>query len=227
MLNHKILIVEDDVRLAEMVAEFLQTEQFETFIAYSSEEAVLLLEKHTFNLVILDLSLPQSDGMTFYKTHLMLMSLPVIILTATNDDLVEVTAINNGVDDYLSKPVRPQVLVARIKSVLRKSNQSPALTDSSNEGLFLDTTNFTVTLDGEAIPITDSEFELLDILYHRPGEIISRDELFKIIKGYQYDGLDRVIDMRISSLRKRLNDEQPPHRFIKTIRSRGYLFIKE
>lgn len=227
MINHKILIVEDDVRLAEMVAEFLQTEQFETYIAYSSEEAIPLLEKQTIDLVILDLSLPQCDGMTFYKNHLMQMSLPVIVLTATNDDLVEVTAINNGVDDYLSKPVRPQVLVARIKSVLRKSSSSPALTDSSNVGLFLDAINFTVTLDGEAIAITDSEFELLDILYHRPGEIISRDELFKIIKGYQYDGLDRVIDMRISSLRKRLNDERPPHRFIKTIRNRGYLFIKE
>lgn len=223
-----IVLVEDDERMSDMIQMFLESEGFAVHVIHDGKEAGEWIPKQQPDLVLLDLMLPGMDGIAVCKTVRPHYQGPIIMLTAKDDEFTEISALNIGVDDFMTKPVRPHLLKARINVQLRRQTTTPEKTeDFQCQNLTVDWKHFTVELDGNPIELTDAEFEVLSFLVKNAGKIVSRDEIFAGIRGIEYDGEDRSIDMRISTLRKKLGDTQAPNRFIRTIRSRGYCFMTD
>jgi two-component system response regulator RstA len=151
---------------------------------------------------------------------------PLLFLTACSEDISEVTALGIGADGYLHKPLRPHILLAHIEAQLRRASNNSQTSITSHE-LSIDFKNRTVSANQLPVELTGSEFELLEYLAKRRGTIISRDECYLALKGIAFDGLDRSLDMRLSGLRKKIGDDQPPYRIVKTVRGKGYLFVDE
>ncbi|MEW9799734.1 response regulator transcription factor [Alteromonas sp. CYL-A6] len=217
-----LLIIEDDQRIAMLIASFLQKEGFEVEIAFDGKQALGIYSMRRFDLVVLDLMLPDIEGTLLAAQLKLIKDRPILMLTAIDDELQEVQAFDAGVDDYLPKPVQPQRLLARIKALLRRVKPENSGNDTS---LIVNEVNREVSYLGQKVLLTDAEFDLLDFFIKHPNQKISREQLIKGLRGFDYDGLDRSIDMRVSALRKKLSDEIAPYRLIKTIRGFGYLFV--
>lgn len=218
-----VLIVEDDQRIATLIANFLQKEGFETATAADGRQAFSMFSECLFDLVVLDLMLPDVEGTLLAAKLKTIKDCPILMLTAIDDELQEVQALDAGIDDYLSKPVQPQKLLARIKALLRRvKSERPLHIDSS---LRINEVSREVTYRGQKVLLTDAEFDLLDFFIKHPNQKISREQMIKGLRGFDYDGQDRSIDMRVSALRKKLSDDSAPYQLIKTIRGLGYLFV--
>lgn len=219
MRDTRILLVEDDAPLAEMMQSFLQEEGFTVVCCHDGNVACHKIDQQSFDLAVLDLMLPGRDGLEICRHLRKSSDIPVLMLTAKDDDMVATASLQLGVDNYLQKPIRPHLLLAHIEALLRRSY--PANTPVQD--IHLDSATYTASLKGSALELTSGEYQLLAYLYEKAGEIISREQLYQDIRGIPFDGIDRAIDLRISTLRKKLNDDQPPYRYIKTVRSKGYL----
>jgi len=226
--KQKITLVEDDIELAKMIQSFLICEGFEVSWKENGLEAVDHILKIQPDLVILDVMLPGIDGVEVCRRIRDEFSNPVLMLTAKDDDLSEITALNTGADGYLNKPVRPHILLAHIKALLRRNKASSKLHNSSViqvQDLSINLDAYLLIKEDQEINLTSGEFQLLAILAKSSGIPVSRDELYQQLRGIEYDGVDRSIDLRVSSLRKKLDDDIPPYRYIKTIRAKGYLLV--
>lgn len=219
MADKRILLVEDDQPLAEMMQEFLQQEGFQVTRCPDGNSACQIIDQQNFDLALLDLMLPGRDGMEVCRYLRKSSDIPVLMLTAKDDDMIAAASLQLGVDNYLQKPVRPHLLLAHLEALLRRSHP----TGTPVQDIEIDTGSYTARLKGELLTLTSGEFQLLAYLMGRAGEIISREQLYLDIRGIHFDGIDRSIDLRISTLRKKLNDDQPPYRYIKTVRGKGYL----
>ncbi len=219
MRNTRILLVEDDAPLADMMQTFLQEEGFTVHSVHNGDDACLEIDRQTFDLAVLDLMLPGRDGLEICRHLRKSSDIPVLMLTAKDDDMVATASLQLGVDNYLQKPIRPHLLLAHIEALLRRSYRS----DTQVEDISINPTTYTASLKGTDLELTSGEYQLLAYLYDRAGEVISREQLYQDIRGIPFDGIDRAIDLRISTLRKKLSDDQPPYRYIKTVRSKGYL----
>lgn len=218
--------MEDDSRIAKLLVQFLRSEKFDVDWVESGEQAVEKVQTEAPDLIVLDLMLPKMDGIEVCEAIRPDYQNAILMLTASEGDLQEVTALNAGIDDFLSKPIRTHVLLARINALLRR--QAPQVqTKLQVNDLFIDHDKRQVSRNDKTISLADSEFELLWILASRAGTVIKRDELFHLLRGKEYDGLDRSIDMRISQVRKKLSDDDNPREYIKTLRQLGYLFMKD
>ncbi len=226
----RILLVEDDLKLAALVKEYLESDQFEVDVESRGDTAAnrILTDKH--DLVILDVMLPGLDGFEVCKRVRPDFDGPILMLTARSEEVDEVIGLETGADDYMSKPVRPRLLLARMRTLLRRVqlNETPrtiseecALIELTN--LQIDATKRSVLLKGHPIYLTTAEFDLLWFLAQRPGEVVTRDQIFEKVIGMPYDGLDRSADLRITRLRKKLGDDGKQPSRIKSIRSVGYL----
>jgi len=215
----RLLLVEDDLALAQMMEEFLALEGFEVTVFHHGDEAFRAIPQASWDIAVFDLMLPGHDGLSLCKQLRRNSDIPALILTAKDDDMVAAASLQLGVDNYLQKPIRPHLLLAHLQALLRRSQHSAALESS----LQLDSQNYQATLHGEVLTLTSGEFELLEYLDQRRGQIIPRDELYQALRGIPFDGLDRSIDLRVSTVRKKLGDEKPPYRYIKTVRGKGYL----
>ena len=225
----KICLVEDDVELSQMVVEFLTSEGFDVVPIYEGTDAVESILRLSPDLVILDIMLPGVDGVEICRQLRPNFSRPIIMLTAKDDDLVEVASLQQGADNYLSKPIRPHVLLAHITATIRRES-SPEFQRSADQlivqDLVLDKESFSVTQGDNTISFTTAEFELIVLLAESAGIPVSRDILYEKLRGFEYDGLDRTIDLRISAIRKKLNDESAPYKYIKTVRGKGYILSR-
>ncbi|MEH6343571.1 MAG: response regulator transcription factor [Bermanella sp.] len=220
-----VLVVEDDQRIAKLLAQLLRSEGYAVSSVSDGAAAVDAIKASPPDLVILDLMLPKLDGVEVCQAVRPQFQKPILMLTAHEDDIYEVTALKAGVDDYVTKPIRPHILLARMEALLRRTH---IITNKLMvAGLEIDHSKRSVMQNGAPIDFSDSEFELLWSLAHRAGQVIPRDMLFQGVRNKDYDGLDRSIDMRISKLRKKLGKHNPEHEYIRTIRNVGYLFIKE
>lgn len=226
----RILLVEDDLKLAALVKEYLENDQFEVDVESRGDTAAnrILTDKH--DLVILDVMLPGLDGFEVCKRVRPDFDGPILMLTARSEEVDEVIGLETGADDYMSKPVRPRLLLARMRTLLRRVqlNETPgtiseecALIELTD--LQIDATQRSVLLKGHPIYLTTAEFDLLWFLAQRPGEVVTRDQIFEKVIGMPYDGLDRSADLRITRLRKKLGDDGKQPSRIKSIRSVGYL----
>ncbi len=219
-----ILIVEDDPSLCAWVCDYLGDHGFLISVATQGDMAVELIRADMPDLVLLDIMLPVKNGFDVCTEARAFYSGPILMMTACTEETDEVLGLELGADDYLSKPVRPRVLLARVKALLRRDTDFGSSSLRIFGGLRMDAASKSASLDGKTIAISVNEFDILWLLASQAGKVISRAELVNRLRGIDYDGFDRSIDIRISRLRKKLeNDPSLPCR-IKTVWGKGYLF---
>ena len=234
----QILIVEDDERLAELTREYLSNNGLSVSVEQNGAVAVERIKAEQPDLVILDLMLPGEDGLGVCRLVRSEYSGPIIMLTARTDELDQVVGLEVGADDYISKPVTPRLLLARISAMLRRSSKLKAASDTIGlqeptdarhhfGSLIIDNSMREAWLGDEDIDLTSAEFDLLWLLASNAGRVLSREEIFSALRGISYNGQDRSIDVRVSRIRSKIGDDPEHPRRIKTVRSRGYLFVKE
>ena len=226
-----ILMIDDDTGLCELVEQYLALDGYQFSAAHDGPHGLTLAETGNFQLILLDIMLPGMDGLSVLKTlRANAHYCPVLMLTARGDDVDRIVGLELGADDYLAKPFNPRELVARIKAILRRVEltQAPNSTSDSvlnmNE-LLLNPANRQLSCNGEVVALTATEFQLLELLMRRAGEVISKDELSREVLGKRLQMYDRSLDMHISNIRKKIaiysSDEK-----IQTLRGSGYLFLQ-
>lgn len=232
--NQSILIVEDDERLALLTKDYLQKNGYKVEIEANGNRAITKILETKPALVILDLMLPGADGFTVCRTVKEKYKAPILMLTARSDDVDQILGLEIGADDYISKPVKPRVLLARVQSLLRRTQQETVEVGGSQTShnlvfgaLTIDSARREAWLNEDEIELTSAEFDLLWLLASNAGRILDREEIFSELRGIEYDGQDRSVDVRISRIRSKIGDDPIHPRRIKTIRSKGYLFVKE
>lgn len=226
----RVLLVEDDTRLATLIQEYLTQHGFTVSIEARGDRATARILGEQPELVVLDLMLPGCDGFEVCRAVRTRYTGPILILTANGEDIDHVMGLEIGADDYVTKPVQPRVLLARIRALLRRgtAQQAAAETrDMSFGQLLIRGAAREVMLNGEPIILTSNEFEILRLLASHAGEVLGRDTMLAALRKIDYDGLDRSVDLRISRLRKKLHDDPAQPTRIKTIRGKGYLFVAD
>jgi len=229
----RILLVEDDHKLAKLTREFLEDNNY---AVDWEERGDLVVERVTSNppdLILLDIMLPGLDGRSVCRALRPGYPGPILMLTALGEEIDEVLGLEIGADDYLTKPVSPRVLLSRIQTSLRRSTQPfDSDTESGDQDIIIigsimvDHGNRLVSVDERAIDLTTAEFDLLSFLVRNPGQVLSRDRIYNAVRGIDYDGIDRSIDIRVARLRKKLGDDGKQPRYIKSIRGEGYLMVR-
>ena len=229
----QICLVEDDLKLASLIETYLEEENFDVEVVSNGIEAINLIKRRQPDAVLLDVMLPGVDGVEVCRKLKNVYNGPVLMLTASNNEYAEIAALNFGADKFLHKPLKPQVLLAHLNSSLSRTNPSyradnnPEPTDSSSDSLKLNHNSMQAQLSGRDLHLSACEFKLLALLKRNSGKPIQRDEIYKHLRGIEYNGLDRYVDLKISSLRKKLGDNSPPFKIIKTMRIQGYLLCEE
>lgn len=232
-----VLLVEDDRRLGDLIAKYLSRNDFDVSIERRGDTAPARIIKQIPDLVILDLMLPGMDGLEVCRNVRPRFQGPILMLTAREDDMDQVAGLEVGADDYVIKPVEPRVLLARIRALMRRFEKKktfffePADPKDPDELVFnslaVTRSSRTVTLGGQAVELTTSEFDLLCLLAENSGRILDRNTIYQKLKGIEYDGLDRSVDLAVSRLRKKLYDDPERAKRIKTIWGKGYLFVPD
>lgn len=222
---NRILLVEDDAKLSKLIREYLMRYDYVVDIENRGDKAVYRILHEGYFLVILDLNLPELDGLQICK--LVRKDFPgfIFMLTARAADEDHISGLEFGADDYVNKPINPKVLLARIKSLSQKiSRAATAATKLIFGQLTIDLVSQQVTLKNQQIILKPSEFNLLVLLATNAGMCLTRDNIMRALRGIDYDGVDRVIDLRISYLRTKLGDDLMSPFRIKTVRGKGYMF---
>lgn len=226
MSKANILIIEDDKEISRLTAMYLEAEDYSTSIIDDGLLAINTIRQDPPDLIILDLMLPGLDGVSVCKQARQFYHGPILVLTACADDISEVSLLKLGADDYLTKPARPHVMLARIEALLRRSRPTVPSQNHLQVGLLnIDTSKQVVTYNNLTPTLTTAEYEMLLLLASCAGTIVSREDCCRSLRGIDYDFNDRSVDMRISGLRKKLNDDMPPYKTILTIRNKGYMLI--
>lgn len=228
----RVLIVEDDERLAALTEEYLSANGLAVSVVRDGLTAIQTIRREQPDLVVLDLMLPGADGLAVCREVRPAFKNPILMLTARTDDMDQVLGLEMGADDYVAKPVKPRVLLARVRALLRRvEGESEAAADAARHLVFgdlvIDDASRAVLLSGESVDLTSAEYDLLWLLASSAGTILSREEIFERLRGIPYDGQDRSIDVRISRIRPKIGDDPDNPRRIKTVRSKGYLFVPD
>lgn len=226
----RILLVEDDVRLAKLVVEYLEPHGFVVAVETHGDLAAEKICSIQPDAVLLDVNLPGADGFAICRSVRSRYAGPIILLTARDNETDEVTGLECGADDYMAKPVSPRVLLARLRTHLRRMPTEEVIVgDTALEvgDLKIDKGRRSVEIGSKVINISTAEFDLLWLLAQNAGKVVSRGELFENLHGFKFDGFDRSIDLRISRLRKKLGDDPHNPRRILSVRGIGYQLAAE
>jgi len=226
-MSVRVLLVEDDARLAGMVADYLGEAGIRSAIAGTGREAQRLLKRDAFDAVILDLMLPDTDGLDLCKHIRAESTIPLLMLTARGDPLDRVVGLELGADDYLPKPFEPRELLARLRAILRRSRDTAPADVLRFGRLEIDRAARQVRIDDREKPLTGFQYTLLLALAERPGRVLSRDALMDLTRGSALEEFDRSIDVHISRIRAAIEDDPKKPRRILTVRGAGYVFAKE
>ena len=223
-----VLIVEDDTRIATLVTLYLEREGFTTRTAVDGRQALELARRYPPSFVILDLMLPAVDGWEVCRALRRTSDVPILILTAREDELDRILGLELGADDYVVKPFSPRELVARVKAILRRARPDPARSTRlfSHGALALDRDKHKVSIDGQPVALTPSEFTLLQVLMTAPGRVFSRQELLDALYPAGDAVVDRVVDVHIGKLRQKIEADPTRPRYVLTVRSVGYQFAE-
>jgi len=234
-MNKRILVVDDDLRLRELLLRYLGEQGWAVQGAADAATMDKLLARERFDLLVLDLMLPGEDGLAICRRlRAAGESLPIIMLTARGDEVDRIVGLEMGADDYLPKPFNPRELLARINAVLRRRAPepppgAPALQAQVVEfgDVSLDLGTRRLTRAGNALPLTGGEFSLLHVLVNHPRQPLSREKLMELSRGRELEVFDRSIDVQISRLRKLIEPDPAQPRYIQTVRGFGYVFVPE
>ncbi len=225
-MTDRILLIEDDHRLAEMVRDYLDGAGFRVTRAANGSTGLGLHARESFDAIVLDLMLPDMDGLDVCRQVRARSATPILMLTARGDAMDRVVGLEMGADDYLPKPFEPRELLARLKAILRRGKAGPASDVLRFGRLEIDRSAREVRLDGEARPLTSYQFGLLLTLAEHAGRVMSRDALMDIIKAAPLEAFDRSIDVHISRIRAAIEDDAKNPRRVITVRGVGYVFAK-
>ena len=229
----KIVVVDDDAKLRDLLNRYLTEQQFEVTLAADSASLNRLMQRESFDLIILDQMLPGEDGLSIIRRLRAANDrTPIIMLTAKGDDVDRIIGLEMGADDYMQKPFNPRELVARVHAVLRRqiTNDSPggAMHDigAVSFGPFVfDLGTRTLSQDGKRLNLTTGEFSVLKVLVRHPRIPLSREKLMLLARGREYGAFDRSLDVQISRLRKLIEPDPQNPRFIQTVWGVGYVFV--
>ena len=224
----KILIIDDDTQLTELLDEFLGSYKYDIIIKHTPEGGLEYLEKGEVNIIILDIMLPGMDGFQVLRKIRENLSIPVIMLTARGEVTDRIVGLELGADDYLPKPFEPRELLARIQSILRRSHSAAAIVENVRfKGLSVDKKRQEVLLDNETVPLSTTEYDALILFIEYSNETLDREFLVENLRGISWQSYDRSVDVLVSRLRGKLGETPNNTRFIKTIHGIGYKFIGE
>jgi DNA-binding response OmpR family regulator len=225
-VTDRILLIEDDARLAEMVRDYLAEAGFRVARAASGGSGLAMHSREAFDAIVLDLMLPDMDGLEVCRQVRARAATPILMLTARGDAMDRVVGLEMGADDYLPKPFEPRELLARLKAILRRGT-APQKDDVLRFGqLEIDRAAREVRLDGEARPLTSYQFGLLLALAEHAGRVMSRDVLMDLMRAAPLEAFDRSIDVHISRIRAAIEDDPKKPRRVITVRGAGYVFAK-
>jgi two-component system, OmpR family, response regulator CpxR len=228
-LMDRILIIDDDVELCALVTEYLGSEGFKVEAVYDGERGLERALQDDYTLVVLDVMLPGMNGFDVLRRIRSSSSLPVLLLTARGEDVDRIVGLEIGADDYLPKPFNPRELVARIRAILRRTQEGAASGSQVPEILRvgdveLDPATRVVRHGGKPVDLTSVEFNLLEVLLREAGRVVTRERLANAVLSRKFSPFDRSIDMHVSKLRRKLGDTDGGTEYIKTVRGVGYIF---
>ena len=227
MSKERILVVEDEQDILELVRYNLARENYQVFCAASGEEALRITTSESLDLIVLDLMLPEMDGLEVtrrLKNNLQTQNIFIVMLTAKGDEADIVTGLELGADDYITKPFSPRILIARIRAILRRKTTKASMDDTSViqiHELKIHPGRRDVAIKGESVELTYTEFQILHFLARRPGWVFTRYQIVDAVRGDDYPVTDRSVDVQIVGLRKKLG---AGGKYIETVRSVGYRF---
>lgn len=227
-MKHSILLIDDDQELCGLLKEYFTAEGFEVAMAHTGTEGLQLALKQNFDLILLDVMLPEMDGFEVLKALRVQKMTPVIMLTAKGDDFDRIFGLELGADDYIPKPFNHRELLARVKAITRRvdhyKQHSPDDTFTIHQ-LRLDVASRSATVNGEVLSLTGTEYEVLHLLVRTAGEVVDKQTISRQVLGRPLVPYDRSIDMHVSNVRKKIA-ALSEHTYIKTIRGAGYIFLK-
>jgi DNA-binding response OmpR family regulator len=226
------LLVDDDARLAGLVTEYLGRHEIDVTVAADGERGLAAVRRGRFDVVLLDLMLPGIDGLELcrrIRAAPELASIPIVMLTAKGDDVDRIVGLEIGADDYLPKPFNPRELLARIRAVLRRAGGDPRAGRTPRfrmRALEIDFDARAASINGRPLALTSYEFDLLAALARAAGRVLSREQLLDALKGQAYEVFDRSIDVHVSKLRAKIEEDPKEPRYIKTVRGVGYVLLR-
>ena len=227
-MTQKILVVDDEAEIVRLVRAYLERAGFAVVTASEGRQALAVFRHERPNLVVLDLNLPGMDGLDVCRALRRDSDVPIIMLTARIEETDRLIGLEMGADDYIVKPFSPREVVARVRTVLRRSEGTPVRPDViSSAGVTLNLAQRAASLNDQELDLTTMEFDLLALLVQHPGQVFTRLQLLERTQGAAYEGYERTIDVHIKNLRKKLGDDSQEPRFIETIRGVGYRFLRE
>lgn len=223
-MPEKILVVDDEHSIVELIRFNLEKEDWQVVTAYDGDEALDVFHHEKPDLIILDIMLPLKDGWEVCRELRKVSAVPIIMLTAKDEEPDKIRGLEIGADDYVTKPFSPKELVARVKAALRRASQAAPASEHvvTLDGLRIDIDRHQVTLDDEPLVLTPKEFDLLLVLVRNKGKVLNRDLLLETVWGYDYGGETRTVDVHIRRLRQKMNEDPSNPRYIHTVHGVGY-----
>ena len=231
VVKKRILIVDDDIEYASHLRDYLNSNEMEVEIETEANMAIGRIRDERPDLVLLEVDLRGDSGLTICKLSRKDYSGGIVLLSHRTDELDQVLGLDMGADDYLSRKTSPRLILARCQSILRRADRLAAADLAHSDDrlefgdLVIDNTMREAWLDRQPIDLTSAEFDLLWLLSSHAGEVLTREEIFSQLRGIEYDGQDRSVDVRVSRIRPKVGDDPIHPRRIKTVRSKGYLFV--
>lgn len=222
MTEEHILVVEDEKKIADLLKDYLSKEGFKVTCASRGDEVIEKMNPLEPALILLDLMLPGLDGISVCREIRKVSDIPIIMVTARVEEIERLIGLEMGADDYICKPFSPREVVARVKAVLRRARPGETPQRLVAGPIILDENTRQVTVDGNPLNLTPSEFGLLNVMIASPARVFSRSELLDRVQGYRFEGYDRTIDSHIKNLRKKIAERLPDRDIIQTIYGVGY-----
>jgi two-component system alkaline phosphatase synthesis response regulator PhoP len=226
-MGETILVVDDEARIVKLVRDYLERAGFHVLVARDGESAMQLARHEQPDLIVLDLMLPGVDGLDVCRRLRQDSGVPIIMLTARVEEADRIVGLELGADDYVTKPFSPGELVARVRATLRRvKGQIGPATVLRAADVELDTAALEVTVAGQPVDLTPTEFQVLATLVRQPGRIFSREQLLEAVHGIAFDGYDRSVDSHVKNLRRKIEPDPRQPRYIQTVYGVGYRFVE-
>lgn len=223
-----ILVVDDEQKIVQLARDYLQHAGFKVSVAYDGKTALVMARSEKPDLVVLDLGLPQLDGLDVTRALRKVSNVPIIMLTARSEESDKLVGLEIGADDYITKPFSPKELVARVRTVLRRVANAASGTEVIRAGdLALDIPRMSTTIAGQEVELTPTEFQLLAVLAAQPGRVFTRAQLLEAVHGVAFDSYERAIDAHIKNIRRKIEPDPRQPRYILMVYGVGYKFAEQ